>query len=856
MKRSSLLCTSLLIVMFANAQTSLNQGLMAWYPFNGNANDSSGNGNNPSFNNAKLTTDRFGRPNGAYEFDGTTSYMQIPNSASLNTTNKLSYSVWVKVNVYYKGACHGNVILSKGIATATGIYDLFLDDGPFSNFQNCNVSQVDTVHESFYSAGVITKSPFIEKNIWYHVVYTNDGDSARMYIGGKLIGTAYSPQTFTNTSDLVFGKNYQPNIYWLNGALDDIRIYNKVLSAAEVDSLYNYQPKADLNLGLMAWYPFDGNDKDTSGNHNDPTFDNAKLTTDRFGNANSACEFDGASGYIKIPNSASLNTNNQLTISLWTKVNGYNLGQCGGNFLLSKGTEATPGVYEVVLGVAPYGKYKNIDFCSNPIDTAHEIFEGGGLVSYNDSTPTIGKDQWYHVVFLYKGDTSYIYLNGKLASVGYVPKTFTDAADLYLGRYDISSSLPYFFKGALDDIRIYNRPLSKGEIDSLYNYKQKPDLNLGLIAWYPFDGNDKDSSGNKNNPTFDNAKLTTDRFGKANSAYSFDGASTFMHVPNSSTLNAGTQLTMSLWVKPKTFYKGQCVGNYAIAKGSQSQQGVYDVVFGNAPYGIAKNIDFCNTAVDTSHESFYGAGIGSIDSASTYLSTNKWYHVVMIYDGTKSYMYVNDKLTSIGIAATTFTNTADLYIGAYQNLTYWLNGDLDDTRIYNRAISKIEVDSLYGNPSTILPITLQSFTAKAITLHYTSIQIATTNETNAASIDIEKSYDGINFAKTGSLTAKGNVVTNQYSFTDKADPAAAVAYYRLKLINKDGTYQYSTIISVQLLVTNNQISIYPNPAQKFIMVNGKNIKQVNILDNLGRVMVTKKGLSNTSSLNKIEFNLN
>lgn len=607
-------------VVTTKAQSNLNQGLMAWYPFNGNANDSSGNGNNPSFNNAKLTSDRFGTPNSAYKFNGFSSYIQIPNSSSLNSTNKLSFSLWINVSGFYGGSCHGNVVLSKGIATAAGIYDLFFDDGPFYNFQNCSIPQVDTIHQSFYSAGVITKSPFISKNTWYHVVYTNDGDSARMYLNGNLIGTAYSPQTFTNTSDLVFGKNYQPNIYWLNGTLDDIRIYNRALNKTEIDSLYNYQPK--------------------------------------------------------------------------------------------------------------------------------------------------------------------------------------------------------------------------------------PDLNLGLMAWYPFNGNANDSSGNANNPSFNNAKLTSDRFGNLYSAYQFDGASTYMKVPNSTTLNAGTQLTMSLWVKPKAFFKGQCAGNYVITKGLQTQLGVYNLVFGNAPYGEANNINFCNTPVDTSHESFYGAGIGKIDSATIYLRTNKWYHVVMIYDGTKSYMYVNDKLTSIGIAATTFTNSTDLYIGAYQNLTYWLNGDLDDIRIYNRAIGKTEVDSLYGdNKGTPLPLLVKEFTATPITAPYVSLKIGTANEQNMNTIEIEKSYDGINYGFAGTLAAKGNTGVNLYSFIDKTDGIATKIFYRLKLVNKDGSHTYSNIASVTL--TNSlktfTAEVYPNPVHNVATINLYSIKDealaIRIFDINGKLVYTQKNFS-------------
>src|SRR5688572_11119992 len=89
----------LLILLFpflSFSQVNLTLGLKAYYPFSGNANDVSGNNNNPVFSNAILTADRLGNPNSAYHFNGTSTYMRIPNSASLNMTNHMSISLWVK----------------------------------------------------------------------------------------------------------------------------------------------------------------------------------------------------------------------------------------------------------------------------------------------------------------------------------------------------------------------------------------------------------------------------------------------------------------------------------------------------------------------------------------------------------------------------------------------------------------------------------------------------------------------------------------------------------------------------------------------------------------------------------------
>ncbi|MGC4037822.1 MAG: hypothetical protein QM764_17805, partial [Chitinophagaceae bacterium] len=90
----------------------LTEGLIAYYNFNGgNLNDSSGNNNNITFNNAVKTTDRFGNADNAYLFDGSSSYMSVPNSSTLNP-QKISIMAIVKVSDFYTGNCHGNSIVT------------------------------------------------------------------------------------------------------------------------------------------------------------------------------------------------------------------------------------------------------------------------------------------------------------------------------------------------------------------------------------------------------------------------------------------------------------------------------------------------------------------------------------------------------------------------------------------------------------------------------------------------------------------------------------------------------------------------------------------------------------------------
>ena len=205
MKR--LLCY-LLLTECCFAQVELSRGLQAWYPFNGNATDASGNNNNPILNNATITADRFGNPNSAYHFNGVYQYMRIQNKPSLNFGNTISLSVWVRPTGFYYGICHASQLISKGGGNYNpGNYALRFDDALYSAGNGCNGSKCDTLHQNFRGTGTVLRpypGEFIKKNKWYNVLYTNDGKTAKLYVDCILKYSVTFPETFTNTEDLFF----------------------------------------------------------------------------------------------------------------------------------------------------------------------------------------------------------------------------------------------------------------------------------------------------------------------------------------------------------------------------------------------------------------------------------------------------------------------------------------------------------------------------------------------------------------------------------------------------------------------------------------------------------------------------
>jgi hypothetical protein len=216
----------------------LSSGLVAYYSFNaGSLSDSSGYNNNIIFNNATKTADRFGNPNNAYLFDGSSTYMRVLNSYSLNPDNITIYAI-VKVNGFYTGPCSGNQILIKGPEYQTnGIYVLAF----FDSLSNCGIANLN--NETFFAGygdnlpqgaqAYTLDNTAITTGQWYHVTYTYDGLTAKLYINGVLKRTQQRMVNFTdNTNDVYIGKTENPTYpYYFNGVIDEMRIYNRALPA-------------------------------------------------------------------------------------------------------------------------------------------------------------------------------------------------------------------------------------------------------------------------------------------------------------------------------------------------------------------------------------------------------------------------------------------------------------------------------------------------------------------------------------------------------------------------------------------------------------------------------------------------
>lgn len=244
-----------------------------------------------------------------------------------------------------------------------------------------------------------------------------------------------------------------------------MRIYNRALTRGEVAQLYHSgaanagHSNAIISNGLVGYWTFDGpvtdwrtnTTQDVSGNGNTGTLVSLSTTTDRVaGKIGQALSFNGNNSYVHVPSSSSISLGSALTVSAWIN----------------------PIDFNVVGGVSPRVVSK-VDDSSNSyqlILSGATIFvevQKSGVTTGLDTLSSITPGKWWHVVATWDGTNYVIYLNGAAqSSISENDATFTTETDMRIGARE--STQHGNFHGTMDDVRIYNRALTAGEVKQLY----------------------------------------------------------------------------------------------------------------------------------------------------------------------------------------------------------------------------------------------------------------------------------------------------------------------------------------------------------------------------------------------------
>lgn len=217
----------------ATPTAEINSGLVAYYPFNGNANDESGHGYNGTVYNSVLTNDRFGHPNSAYYFDGSSDYIVVNHNPGLNPRlGDFTFSLWLK----HPHQVNYSSLIQK---TETSPWDVWDGISVFMDFPASG--QLDFRTTNGESNSLYSNSSSLDNDAWTHLVMMRQGGSLKIYVNGILDSSKSVPIIdINNAFNLYFGCN-QIQTYYQNylGAMDDIRFYRRALSEADIQALYH-----------------------------------------------------------------------------------------------------------------------------------------------------------------------------------------------------------------------------------------------------------------------------------------------------------------------------------------------------------------------------------------------------------------------------------------------------------------------------------------------------------------------------------------------------------------------------------------------------------------------------------------
>lgn len=679
--------SALIISKTPSTPPSLNTGLVGWWTMDApdvtvtTTTDKSGSGNNGT--RAGGTTAVLGKIGQAMKFDGSSGYVNGHDNPVLASTN-ITVSAWIN---------------SRNIATEQMITSKYFDQTGLKGLalEVYGAKLTFSINAGAFKQGTTVMST----GKWYHVVATYNGSVINLYVNGVPDGTLNSAAGITNpTGNFEIGRYTYSSNLWFNGTLDDVRVYNRALSASEIQQLYklgggkiNKTPTVPptLKTGLVGWWTMDGPDvtattvTDKSGSGNNGT---RTAVTPVVGKIGQAMKFNGVSGYITLPATGSYTVRGNL---------GFTSGDKFSLSIWYKGTD-TSGL--------TYGKGL-ISWNSNGIYSGFILKNGYAVfMHYNSSwlyniisTTMVADGKWHQITYVNNNNLGYLYVDG-IKEINGLSSTI-GGGSYFFQPYHIGSTYDNVFtSGSMDDVRIYSRTLSATEIQQLYKLgggkinktpTTPPTLKTGLVGHWTFDGMDTtvttatDKSGNGNNGT--RAGGTAVTTGKIGQAMKFDGSTGNLLTNLVPTIGTGN-ITYSVWFKTGTSQNG---GIMAMRNGSTATQ--FSLLMSGA-----NDASIIGTKILP--YSYDGATIRNAITTATY-ADNQWHHAVLVHTTASDTLYMDGAFaTTMSVADQNISASTKVLVGCHADSDACLaggyfQGSIDDARVYSRALSAAEIQQLY-----------------------------------------------------------------------------------------------------------------------------------------------------------------
>jgi hypothetical protein len=668
-------------------------GLVSWWRGEGDASDSVGANNGVQVGNVQYAAGKVGQ---GFLLNGTNAYIRIPYSSTLSFSNALTIELWYKC----ADAKGGGLVNKRNNESGPINYGTLVTPGAAvgAYFNDPNV--VDSDAGGTFETSVYSPTP--PAGNFHHLAVTWQQQTSNSlvvltYIDGQLLKT----RTFNanlaravNTAPVTIGVYTEyPDYGYFNGVIDEVSLYNRALSSNEVADIYNAGSAGKIAptnalppSGLVGWWKGDGNaDDSVSGNNG--TLVNGSYTNGVVGQAFS---FDpellpwGTWTGVQIADRPEYALTNALTIEGWVRPRG------DGYLIFFRGDHRP--------GLDPY--YLSMQ-ANNTIRFG--ITDADGNPAYVETT--INYFNWTHVAAELDGNagTLSIYTNGVLAvQLATNVRPFGDllpdqSPGIGIGNVnDGGNQFP--FVGDLDEISLYNRALTVGEIRAIFNAgsagktaSTNTFLPADLVAWWPGEGNVTDVIGGNNGTPVGDWRYTN---GEVGMGFVLDGNTTYVPLSASSNLDigpAGTGITIECWIKPDSHNATPGYGGPLVEWDADNSDGLQ--LWAEGGNNLFANV---MDVSGTPH---------TLMTANDVLQTDQWQHVALTYDKISGLMaiYVNGSVVVSNYIGTVTPRTTypeyHLNIGRRTGQVVGLNdtysGGLDELSLYKRALTAGEIQAIF-----------------------------------------------------------------------------------------------------------------------------------------------------------------
>ena len=656
----------------SSVNKSLSDGLVGYWKMDeasGDVLDASGNGNAGTPSGTTVVVGKYGN---SRNFNGTTDYVGNINFGGIVTT-ELTQIYWVK-----KDALSGVHRLNNSTPLSTGFSG--------GNFFAHTTSSTGTDSNAPYGSIGLTAGE------WHMIAITKDTATANqvlVYLDGSLKLTGNLVNAANGTMTMAAGTIGYTSDTW-DGAIDEVRIYNRALSSKEVRDLYNWAP------GPVAYYNFDEKSgsvlNDISGNDYGGTLIDMSATTDWVrGKYGGALDFDEDSDYVNIPDS--LEGLKSFTVGFWFSPNITYTGD-DYDYLFYR----FPGGDEIDLSLRTTSKVLN--FRVRNASTYN--------VSINSQNTDWQADQWYYISATYEaGNNAKLYVDGVLEATDSSPGSSGvtgSGGAIFVG----SLSPSYYSDVRMDDLKIYNYARTPKQIVS--------DMNAGHPAggspvasqmlYYKFnEGADNTCSGGTNDvcnwgfggSTYDGliARLDTTpswtTAGKIGRGMSFAGDDGERVTHSPIVFSATEPWSFSMWQKTTT----------------DSWNGFLGKLVGDDGYWMWHNGGQLTAYITSPTPLYFNQVV-----LGNQVPSGEWFHLAVVsepVDATHAnfHAYINGKFLQTKNATLPTGEFTFTYVGMGDTTREFV-GTLDEVKLYNYALTAEEVlidmnqgsASVMGNLST------------------------------------------------------------------------------------------------------------------------------------------------------------